>query len=100
MNAAAEMGNNFYSLKQVQGRGVKTGRDKSGERFFALLRMALVEGCHPESFGRAQDKLREGSDFEIQSLPPKINYYPKGDRVTGRGNQSGKNARRASPPVR
>jgi hypothetical protein len=24
--------------------------------------------CHPESFGFAQDKLREGSDFEIELL--------------------------------
>jgi len=40
--------------------------------------MTLVEGCHPESFGRAQDKLREGSDFEIQSLPPKMSHYPMG----------------------
>ena len=30
--------------------------------------MTLVE-CYPESFGGTQDELREGSDFEIESLP-------------------------------
>ena len=34
--------------------------------------MTLV-GCHPEPFDRAQDKLREGSDFEIDSAENPLN---------------------------
>jgi hypothetical protein len=36
-----------------------------------ILRFAqndILWNCHPESFGRTQDKLREGSAFEIESL--------------------------------
>jgi hypothetical protein len=33
------------------------------------LRMTLVWNCRPESFGLAQDKLREGSAFSNESLP-------------------------------
>jgi hypothetical protein len=37
----------------------------AAERFFAALRMTLDRSCHPEPFGFAQDKLREGSGFKL-----------------------------------
>ena len=47
----------------------------NGHRVLLIFPLAL--SCHPESFGGVQDKLREGSDFKIETTERSVTLTPQ-----------------------
>jgi hypothetical protein len=66
----------YVSTDSFWWAGASFQQDAAREILRCALRMTLHRSCHPESFGFAQDKLREGSGVKLSHYCP-VSLTPK-----------------------